>query len=359
MVSLTMNKKTTMIVILQTLLIIVLFWMLVFYGKDEYEEFQAEHEEEIEGLNRVTQHDGISTVTLSQATQQNSGIRTAQLSGSSYAGEIRSYGNIVGIDALVEAKTQYLNLLAENNLVKSGQAQNQAQYQRLKNLNADEKNVSDRAVQEASTLVKADESKLKAIQSQILNLRNSTRLKWGDELAKIAFDDNLPAQFKSLLERKSALVQVGLPPGTPTPKIGSSIKISPLNATSQVITAEYVSPATQSDINGYGKTFYYIAPADLLRIGMRVSIEADPNTNDAKQGVTIPNSAVVWHAGTAWVYFKQGKDQFIRKPISTDTEVEDGWFNQGIDPNNEIVVNGAQLLLSEEFKYLIKNENED
>jgi hypothetical protein len=55
--------------------------------------------------------------------------------------------------------------------------------------------------------------------------------------------------------------------------------------------------------------------------------------------------------------------QFIRKPISTDTEVDSGnssgWFNQGIDKNSEVVISGAQLLLSEEFKYLIKNENED
>ena len=49
----------------------------------------------------------------------------------------------------------------------------------------------------------------------------------------------------------------------------------------------------------------------------------------------------------------------MRKPINTDTEVEDGWFNQDLTANTEVVTNGAQLLLSEEFKYLIKNENED
>jgi hypothetical protein len=90
---------------------------------------------------------------------------------------------------------------------------------------------------------------------------------------------------------------------------------------------------------------------------MRVNVEAA--ASDSTNGIIIPSSAVVWYAGTPWVYFKQGKDQFVRKPISADTEVEAGWFNQGLDANSEVVVNGAQLLLSEEFKYLIKNENED
>ena len=94
---------------------------------------------------------------------------------------------------------------------------------------------------------------------------------------------------------------------------------------------------------------------------MRVNVEAA--ASGSTNGIIIPSNAVVWYAGTPWAYFKQGKDQFVRKPISADTEVgsltDGGWFNQGLDANSEVVVNGAQLLLSEEFKYLIKNENED
>jgi hypothetical protein len=40
---------------------------------------------------------------------------------------------------------------------------------------------------------------------------------------------------------------------------------------------------------------------------------------------------------------------------------ENGWIvpKGKINVDDEIVTNGAQLLLSEEFKYQIKNENED
>ncbi len=33
-----MNKKIGLIIIVQSLLVIALFWTLVFYGKDEYED---------------------------------------------------------------------------------------------------------------------------------------------------------------------------------------------------------------------------------------------------------------------------------------------------------------------------------
>jgi len=69
---------------------------------------------------------------------------------------------------------------------------------------------------------------------------------------------------------------------------------------------------------------------------------------------------VVWFANKAWAYRKLGADKFVRTQINTDIEAGNGWFNPtGIKAGDEVVTSGAQLLLSEEFKYQIKNENED
>jgi multidrug efflux pump subunit AcrA (membrane-fusion protein) len=352
-----MNKKLTLIIVLQAILIIALFWALVFYGKDEYEAYQAEQEEEIESPSRVTEKQGINIVSLPPATQQNSGIRTARVTAASYQGEIKSFGNVIGIDSLIEAKASYLTLKTNANLARAASSQNMQQYQRLKTLNEDDKNVSDRAVQEALAAVNADKANITASELQLKNLQNRMRLQWGEALAKLAFNEKLPPHLENLLNRKNVLIQASLPLSNATPKAGSSIAVTPLNESSSPIKAIYVSPASTSDSNGFGKTFYYSAPADQLRIGMRVNVEAA--ASDSTNGIIIPSSAVVWYAGTPWAYFKQGNDQFVRNPISADTEVEAGWFNQGLDANSEVVVNGAQLLLSEEFKYLIKNENED
>jgi hypothetical protein len=357
-----MNKKLTLIIVVQALLIIALFWVLIFYGKDEFEAYQNSQEEDIESPSRVTENAGVNVVSLPPATQQNSGIRTAKVAATSYQGEIKSFGNVVGIDSLIEAKTSYLTLKTNASLARVASGQNIQQYQRLKSLNEDDKNVSDRAVQEALVAVNADKANITASDLQLKNLQNSMKLQWGEALAKLAFNDKLPPHLENLLNRKNVLIQVSLPASNATPKEGSSIDVRPLNDSTPPIKAVYVSSAATSDSNGFGKTFYYSAPAEQLRIGMRVNVEAAASSST--NGIIIPSNAVIWYAGTPWAYFKQAKDktggdQFVRKPISADTEVEAGWFNQGLDANSEVVVSGAQLLLSEEFKYLIKNENED
>ena len=359
-----MNKKTTIIIGLQALIIITLFWVLIFYGKDEYEAYQAEQAEEIESPSRVSEANGLNTVTLSLATQINSGIQTAKIASTSFQQEIKSFGNVVPIDALIAAKAQYLTVQSNIQLARAGSAHNSQQYQRLKILNADDKNVSDLALQESLTAVNADKANITAAELQLKNLQTSLQLQWGKELAKIALSDQLPAHLANLLNKNNVLVQVNLPLNTLAPPKNSSVIITPSTDGSKPIKAVYVSAATSSDTNGLGNTFFYSAPASLLRIGMRVNVELESAASDASRGVIIPSSAVVWYAGKSWAYFKAGSDknlisQFVRKAVSTDTEIEAGWFNQGIDADSEVVVSGAQLLLSEEFKYLIKNENED
>jgi hypothetical protein len=80
----------------------------------------------------------------------------------------------------------------------------------------------------------------------------------------------------------------------------------------------------------------------------------------AREGVIVPASAVVWHGGKAWAYVKEDADRFVRKPVSTSQEMGNGWFTaEGLEADDKVVVSGAQLLLSEELKFQIRNENED
>jgi hypothetical protein len=279
-----MNKKLTLIIIIQALLIIGLFWVLIFYGKDEFEAYQNSQEEEIESPSRVTENAGINVVSLSPAAQQNSGIKTAKVSETTYQGEIKSFGNVVGIDSLIEAKTQVLNLKTSAKLAHAAGGQNIQQYQRLKMLNEDDKNVSDRAVQEALAAVNADKANITASESQLKNLQNSLKLQWGNALAKLVFDEQLPPHLAKLLTRENVLIQVSLPLSSATPSAGSAITVTPLNEANTRITAVYVSPASSSDASGVGKTFYYSAPAEQLRIGMRLNVEVGHSASAAASG---------------------------------------------------------------------------
>ncbi len=354
-----MNKKTSLLIGVQAIIIILLFWSLVFYSKDEYESYQSAQEEEIESPGHVSADDNITVVQLTAITQKNSDITTSKIKAAHYQGSLKTYGSVVSIDDLIAAKTQYNTLKTDLQLARSENTHHASQYQRLKALNDDDKNVSDSAAQEALALLNADNAKISAIQSQLNNLASSIKLQWGAELSKLIIGEASPSHLNDLLTRKNVLIQISLPLNMDTPKSGASIYINTINGSATPIKAVYISPATSADQTGTGKTFYYSAPAEYLRTGMRISAAINTSDKQDSTGVLIPNSAVIWHDGKPWVYLKTNNEQFQRTPIEADIEVGDSWFTQNLKPDSEIVTGGAQLLLSEEFKYLIKNENED
>lgn len=355
-----MNRRLTIIIALQAFLIVMLFWMLIFYGKDEYESYvQGEIEEEIETPNRVSTEAGVTLVTLAQAAQEQSGIATLKLSNSRHVAALSTYGTVINIDSLVEQRNRYLTAKAEANIARASLANTQQEFDRLQSLNKDNRNVSDRAVANAEALLKADQAKLNAAENIANNMRDSIGQRWGEALALQATQTSDNSTFNRIMQYKDVLIQVTLPFGTPRPKANSSILVSPTGATGRAIQAQFVSASPVTDAAIQGETYSYRAPADLLRAGMRVGIKMN-NGNQSAEGVIVPRSAVVWYGGQAWVYRKEGSNRFLRIPVSTENEADNGWFNiTGLKAGDELVTTGAQLLLSEEFKYQITNENDD
>jgi hypothetical protein len=354
-----MNKKTLTILALQTLIIVMLFWMLVFYGKDEYEAGKEENEEVISTPSHITTESGAIAITLSPASQKLSGIAVTVLQGSSYQAQISSFGTVIGIETLLELRTRYLAAHAEAGVVQASLANSRRDYERMEQLNRDDRNVSDRAVAGAEAAWKADESRLAAIDTATASLRDAMRQQWGDTLASWATQQQPGDAMQRLLLHQDVLLQVSLPHDAPIPDKDKPLLVSPAGAASQPVKATFVSASPQTDTVLQGKTYYYCASADNLRTGMRVTITlAGQSAN--RPGVVVPASAVVWYANQPWVYQKQGEDKFVRHRIYTDIETDSGWFNTaGIQAGDKVVTTGAQLLLSEEFKYQIKNENED
>lgn len=359
-----MNRKLAIIIALEALLIVVLFWVLIFYGKDEYEAYvQGEIEEEIETPNRISTTEGVTVVTLPQAAQEQSGITTLVLPASQHVQTLSTYGTVVNIDKLIDQRNRYLSAKAEANIARASLTNAQQEFNRLSTLNQDNKNISDSMLARSEASLKTEQAKLNASENIAKNLRDSMVQQWGESLANQAIQQSANSGFDRIMQYRDVLIQITLPFDSPSPTAGSTIMVSPtgsLSSTSvQSVKAEFISASPQTDGTIQGKTYYYRAPADTLRVGMRVSIKLK-DSGQATEGVIVPNRAIVWYGGQAWAYRKEADDQFLRVPVDTTNEVDSGWFiNAGLKPGNEIIVTGAQLLLSEEFKYQITNENDD
>ncbi len=70
-----MNRKATMVIAMQAILIILLFWFMVYFAKDEFEAASTDGAED--GINSTslvsnnsTQDKGAATLLLSKASQQ-------------------------------------------------------------------------------------------------------------------------------------------------------------------------------------------------------------------------------------------------------------------------------------------------
>lgn len=364
-----MNRKIFIIVGLQAFLIIIMFWVIVFYGKDEYDAYTREQDEQVETPNRVSTELGATVVKLSPEAQQQSDIMSSRLIAGSEQTTLNSLGSAISIDPLIEMRTRYLTAIADANVTRASLANSQQEYQRLLQLNQDNRNVSDRVVMAAESLFKTDQAKLQAAQVQASNVGDTMRQLWGETLARQASQPAASSSLLSLLQYKEVLLQITLPFEAPPPRVGDTLWVSPAGSQGKPVMATYVSPSPLTDATLQGKTYYFRAPAESLRVGMRITVRmenksAQPGAGVPKAGYIVPASAVVWYGGKSWVYKKDGSDKFTRLPVDTTQEAAEGWFNSRathvpLKVGDEVVTSGAQLLLSEEFKYQIKNENED
>jgi hypothetical protein len=357
-----MNRKLTLIIGLQAILIITLFWMLIFFGKDEYNSYNQAQEEDVVTPNRVSQEKGSTLIKLSTEAQTQSDIQTVNLSGSQHQQTLKTLGSVISIDGLIELRTRYLNAKANANIASASLANSKQEYQRMLALNKDDKNVSDHVMLSALANYKADQAKEQAAETEAHNLSDAMRQTWGNTLANEASKETASSSLQALLQRKEVLLLITLPSDRNV-QIGETISVVPTGAETKPIIAKLIAASPQTDSTIQGRTYYFSAAAENLRAGMRVSVEMKDSSSNNKstEGVTIPSKAVVWYAGKPWVYKKQDQESFVRVPINTENEINGGWFNhsKSLNAGDNLVVNGAQLLLSEEFKYQIKNENQD
>ena len=361
-----MNRKATVIIGVQAALIVILFWFIIFYGKDEYETATNGREEGIETKSLVVDNKdaekGAATLILPIASQIQSGIKTNKLQNTQQQSATSSFGTVEAIDGLLELRNRYFSAIAEGNVSRATITNAEQSLERLQLLNQDDKNVSDRAVEEAQANLDSERAKLVSTTTLANGIRDNMRQQWGTTLTSWATQNDKNTAIQSLLETQNVLLKITLPFEV-SPSKNSVLVVSPMGSQETQVSAQFISDAPQTDNTIQGKTYFYTAPAGNLRAGMRVITRLSQQSKKSS-GVIIPHEAVVWYANQAWAYQKIGTDKFIRRLISTETEVESdtisGWYNTtGFAENDEIVTNGAQLLLSEELKYQIKNENED
>jgi hypothetical protein len=354
-----MNNKLNALLIIQIVLILILLWLLTYFGRDEFNNTSVVKEDSRISQPLLKSVNGINFITLSPEMQSNSGIKVLPVQTSIFKKNLTNYATVLNIDLLIEQKNRFNEIKNQISLLTNEFDRDKKNYERFKLLNDDNKNVSDKALQEVKVNFENTRIKLQATQELVSGIKQNIRAQWGETILSM-IDQGLKRElFEFLLQNKARIVKVTLSENTDNmpPQIISLALIDNLN---EKFLANYLAESPTLDKSIKGKTYFYIVYSNKLRIDSKViaSIVQDNLSPESEKYLAIPKEAVVWNSGQAWVYIKTGENKFFRKVIETDTESSNGWIIKegNIKENDLIIINGAQLLLSEEFKYQIKNE---
>src|SRR5262249_51979700 len=195
-----------------------------------------------------------------------------------------------------------------------------------------------------------DDAAVGAAQSRVRTLRATAEQEWGRPLGKSLTEG--PRIVPRWIERQDFLLQVPFPPAAPTPPPPSTAFMEPGKGVRAATT--FISPATRTDPKIQGTSFFYIASAE-SGVLPSMNVLALLPTGTTVAGVTVSASAIVWWQDRAWAYLRAGPNTFTRKEISASLPAPGGgYIVKDLPTNSEIVTQGAQSLLSEEFRARIQ-----
>lgn len=348
-----MNRKSLWVGIIAIVVAALLIFAFI-QGRAEFAK-EKEREAPVKAPSRVSAVDGESVVTLDKETQTRSGITVVALKPNTYRQEQQAYATVLQIQDLADARNSYVTAQVQLDKAQASLDAARQEYQRLDQLHNDDHNVSDKAFQAGLAALRNEEANVRAAQTAVHSSANNVIQRYGEVIATWLAADT--SDFKRLLQQQDVLVQVTLPTSVPNIAPTKTIRVQVTENT--FVTASLVSRSPRIDPRIQGVSFFYLASARMLVPGMNVLAYLPANSespaNAKIQTVIVPQSALVWWQGKAWIYAQKDDEHFVRREVPTDQPVENGFIvGSGLMPNDLIVTGGAQMLLSEEFRSQIQ-----
>lgn len=308
-------------------------------------------EEAIKTPSRVSIQNGQTILTLDSDTQSQVGITVTPLKGLTSREQVMAPAIVLSGQELIIARTNYVAAKTNLEKLRANTEVAQQEYDRLNNLYHDQQNASQKDLQASQGALRSDKADATAAKQDLSLQALAARQSWGDVVAKWVVDD--APQLERILDQHDLLVQVIVPTRTfSTAPTTISLEI----AGSAQFEGTLISSFPRVDPRIQGVSLLYITH-EHPGLAPGLNLVARMPVGRSMRGVLIPQSAIVWWQGNAWVYQQTAPGRFVRRLVPTDMPLATGVFiSTGFSPGDQIVVRGAQALLSEEFRSQIQAE---
>lgn len=399
----------------QTVLLVLAVWAGVYFARDEFLLATARHQaDDDEGLSRppsAVEEDGVPTVRLSEAAQHNVGLELAMPTPAELGADQPVPVVVLDPQPLAELQGRLRAARHELDAARAQAASSAKEHARVRALFEDDRNASERAVEAAAAQAAADRGREQVALAALAALREGATATWGAALAR-----DLEAEGRGAAARfasgREALLRVQLRADDPVPAEPRLLITLAGRATPLTARPMGAGAAGAAGDGGWGRSLVFRVEGGGLLPGQRLSGRLLGGATAPEPGVTVPAAAVIWHAGQPWIYIQEtnepqavsrspraaappaavaraasgGSDDddddraapgaasaagaapartaaqlpaFQRRAVPYARRVGDGWFLPGYAEDDLVVVRGAQVLLSEELKFQIRNENDD
>ncbi|GAB3502593.1 hypothetical protein GCM10027399_31050 [Curvibacter fontanus] len=341
-----MNKKAFIGLGVGIAVAVLAVWGFI-EGRKEFA-LEQERERPVQVPSRVVAHADGTAVVFDADTQKRADIAVEPVQKTTRRGEIEALAMVLPAQELIDLRNTHIAAQTQADKSQAALQASRREYERVKALHGEEQNLSLKTLETAEAAWRADEAVARGAEEALDAVGRGARQKWGGVLAS-AISGNAPL-FRRLAEQQEVLLRVATPSGTGVTKAPATVRVAANDGSFR--TARLISPSPQADPRIQGTTFFYAAPADGLLPG--TTLTAYLPTGAEQSGGIVPAAAVVWWQGKAWIYQRSAPDRFVRKELPAATPVEQGWFAPGMLKGTELVVRGAQMLLSEELRAQIQ-----
>jgi len=282
---------------------------------------------------------GEAVLALDPETQRRIALKVEAVAAATHSPEVFALGSVLDPAPLVTTQGELAS--AEAAVAASKKTAGRAQK-----LFEQGENISRKAMEASEAELRINEIKL---QTALLQLNSE----WGDAISKM--DSGARQKFISeLAGHQTALARVELAASENISGTPQAARVQRLGE-DRFVDATIFSVATKVDpkTQGQGFVLQINLPDPSLRPGAAVKA-ALQTAGEPLKGVLIPRSAVLRAEGKTWVYL-QTENNFTRREVELQIPTEQGWFTTAsLKPGDQMVVEGAQILLSEEQKAQIK-----
>ncbi|WCS23029.1 efflux RND transporter periplasmic adaptor subunit [Methylobacterium sp. NMS14P] len=303
---------------------------------------------------RTAIEDGRTLVRLTPAERARIGLVAEARPATLHRQELTAYGSVLELARITELTNSYAGAVAALQTARARVEVSASAARRARTLGAGVVAVAQIETVEGTLLT--DQASVTVAESQLRTLAATARQEWGSVLGK-AIIERSPLVTR-LIERTDFLMQVTLPPGETLPEAPQAA-FAEVPPQSERVALRLVSAATRTDPRIQGQSFFYLVTGDsgLLPGTSTMAFLPAPR---AVKGVLVPEDAVVHGEGGTWVYRGTGDGAFVRHPVRPDAPMSaDAFVVEDLPDGSEIVLRGAQALLSEEMKSRIRVVGDD